>query len=313
MGAEEEHRCTGSSPTHAKTYPRSTSDFGNRTAVRHRIFEHRLRETDHSLNNRSETASTWVLDGDTDRVFLVHLLAIISQCPRTFEVHVGLEVVDIKIIQHRVLEVSGLPQVPDRTSKTTRVQIRCSTPRRPVRPTTPTHHEEASDLSAAAEHFVNDYYDALNSHRHAIPSYYLSNNANGGAPATNIIFNGIEVADGKAAQEVFEKVVSRSQIAVDSLDCQILNANYTSPQATTNNTRSTALSCSILVMVGGIFKTSTDPNEEEDDFTDTLIIVPNPEQPARRGGRHKDFLIQTQNLRLLPGEHPENSSTLMAT
>ena len=205
------------------------------------------------------------------------------------------------------------PQVLDRINKITRVRTRCSTPRRPVRSIHPSWHEDASDISAAAENFVNDYYDALNTARHAIPSYYLPTAANGGASATNIVFNGIEVADGKAAQEVFEKIVPRSHIAVDSLDCQILNANYSSPQATSNNARSTAPTCSILVMVGGIFRTSTDPNEEEDDFTDTLILVPNPEQPTRQRGRHKDYLIQTQNLRLLPGEHPENSSTLMAS
>lgn len=167
----------------------------------------------------------------------------------------------------------------------------------------------------AADQFVKDYYEATNAHRHNLASYYLSSTAIAGSESPiSIVFNGIEVPDGKAAQEIFEKSVPRSQIEVDTIDCQILNPNHSPAANASQHPKSAAKSCSILVIVGGIFKASDDRNEEEEDFNDSLIIVPNPEPPPprpTRGPRYKDYLIQTQNFRLVSGDALDNDGIKM--
>ena len=156
-----------------------------------------------------------------------------------------------------------------------------------------------------------DYYEATNNHRHNVATYYVSSTSD---RPTTVIFNGIELSDGTAAQDIFERITPQSHIEVDSIDCQILNPNYMPVSNNVSNGRSLAPSCSILVNIGGIFRASNDRNEEEEDFNDSLIIVPNHDTEGPRTPRtlrHKDYLIQTQNFRLLSAEPAENLANHM--
>ena len=156
-----------------------------------------------------------------------------------------------------------------------------------------------------------DYYEATNTRRHNVASFYVSSTPE---RPTTVVFNGIDLADGRAAQDIFEQMTPQSHIEVETIDCQILNTNYLPVANNVSDGRNAARSCSILVNVGGIFKASNDRNEDEEDFNDSMIIVPNPDSGGHRGPRgprHKDFLIQTQNFRLLSGENTEESANQM--
>jgi hypothetical protein len=146
---------------------------------------------------------------------------------------------------------------------------------------------------------VDSYYAALNSARHAIHSYYVPQSTFvDGSSLPAIFLNGTEHADGSSVQRLFQQRYPTSSFEVDVIDCQILNDQYPAQSGTS---ASTAAPISLLVIVNGVFKQGSARDQVEQEFSETLILVPNPDAPARgQGGRHrKDYLIQSQTFRVV--------------
>ena len=98
---------------------------------------------------------------------------------------------------------------------------------------------------------------------------------------------------------------------VQSYDCQIINSNYIPPGATPtapNTARQAAVAAAkkmtLLVLVSGSVRfgdatESRDPTAERG-FSETFVLVPNQQyEPGSRGKTKKQFLIQSQNFRLV--------------
>ncbi|EEQ33330.1 hypothetical protein McanMca71_001326 [Microsporum canis] len=160
----------------------------------------------------------------------------------------------------------------------------------------------------ATTNFVQSYYSALDNARQTLSTFY--------APTvTNILFNGNIVADGASVQDIFVNQLPPTHYEVQSYDCQVLNQNYpTIPPATTDNTASPfgantnrntpdpAKNMSILVLVSGYVKfgegkeTWDSPNRG---FSETFVLIPNPQASSGPKARGKQWLIQSQNFRIV--------------
>ncbi|KAI1906916.1 hypothetical protein LOZ53_001919 [Ophidiomyces ophidiicola] len=154
----------------------------------------------------------------------------------------------------------------------------------------------------ATSDFVQSFYNALQSARASISSFYCS------APVS-ILFNGNIVTDGSSVQDIFLNQIPPAHYEVQSYDCQLLNANYptTAGSSTTAagrpGARSTSRNMSLLVLVSGFVRFG-DGRESFDmpnrGFSETFVLIPNPELDGgskRRDKKH--WLIQSQNFRLV--------------
>lgn len=130
---------------------------------------------------------------------------------------------------------------------------------------------------------------------------------------TSILFNGNTVADGAAVQDVFVNQMPRARYEVQSFDCQIINSNYVPPEATPSApTPTTARQASaaaarkmtLLLLVSGSVRFGEDRDSRDPmadrGFSETFILIPNPQyESGPRGKAKKQFLIQSQNYRLV--------------
>ena len=84
-----------------------------------------------------------------------------------------------------------------------------------------------------------------------------------------------------------------------SFDCQIINRAY--PTATATGIKPaaqmTVKDMSILVIVSGHVRYGEGRDQPQRGFSETFVLVPNPS--TERGKRRRDWLIQSQNFRLV--------------
>lgn len=146
----------------------------------------------------------------------------------------------------------------------------------------------------AATEFVQSFYPALQSNRAAIASFYSQ-------PTSTILFNGNAVADGNAVQEIFVNQMPPTHYEVQSFDCQVINPTYPTP--TTSGVKlpnqTTVKDMSILVVVSGYVRFGESRDLPQRGFSETFMLVPNPTADAPKGKRRREWLIQTQNFRLV--------------
>ncbi|KAJ5543210.1 Nuclear transport factor 2 Eukaryote [Penicillium sp. DV-2018c] len=145
----------------------------------------------------------------------------------------------------------------------------------------------------AATEFVKTYYPALGSNRQSLGSYYS-------LEPTTILFNGNGVADGAAVQEIFTKQMSPAHYEVQSYDCQIINRAY--PTRLPNGelkpkSEMGVKDMSLLVVVSGFVRYGEGRDQPQRGFSETFVLIPNPSAERARG--RKDWLIQSQNFRLV--------------
>ncbi|PWY93617.1 NTF2-like protein [Aspergillus sclerotioniger CBS 115572] len=145
----------------------------------------------------------------------------------------------------------------------------------------------------AATEFVQSFYPALENNRATISSFYNQ-------PTSMILFNGNHVADGAAVQEIFVNQMSPTHYEVQSLDCQIINRAYPTPTSTGVKlpTETTLKDMSILVIVSGYVRFGASRDLPQRGFSETFVLVPNPTE-GLKGKRKREWLIQTQNFRLV--------------
>jgi NTF2-related export protein 1/2 len=152
-------------------------------------------------------------------------------------------------------------------------------------------------IRPATTGFVSDYYHALQSRRNTISTFYIPPSAmQGGKPIPTIIFNGRVLQNGASVQAMFENEMPPARYEAQSIDCQILNPQYT-PEGVSHS-RSAASTMTILVMVSGAVRFSEDRNDPDRGFSETFVLVPNQDR-GPRGQRPKEFLIQSQNFRVV--------------
>jgi NTF2-related export protein 1/2 len=118
----------------------------------------------------------------------------------------------------------------------------------------------------------------------------------GGKPIPTILFNGNILQNGNSVQEMFENEMPATRYDAQSIDCHVLNPHFVPEGAQV--TRSAASTMTILVTVSGAVRFSEDRNDPERQFSETFVLVPNQERSSR-GPRPKEFLIQSQNFRLV--------------
>ncbi|CAI7569950.1 hypothetical protein N7533_001981 [Penicillium manginii] len=143
-----------------------------------------------------------------------------------------------------------------------------------------------------ATEFVQSFYIALQSNRPSIELYYA-------AQPTTILFNGNQVADGAAVQEIFTNQMPTAKYEAQSFDCQIINRAYpsTTPNGPKPPSEMTVKDMSILVMVSGHVRYGDGSDLPQRGFSETFVLIPNP--TSDKGKRRKEWLIQSQNFRLV--------------
>ncbi|KAJ5731228.1 NTF2-like protein [Penicillium malachiteum] len=148
-------------------------------------------------------------------------------------------------------------------------------------------------VDAAIAH-VQAFYGALNSNREFIATFY--------APTTSsIVFNGNPVADGPAVQDIFVNQMPKSHYEAQSFDSQIINQAYptVTPTGVKPATEMTAKDMSLLLIVSGYVRYGEGREQPQRGFSETFVLVPNPSKPTDRNKRHHEWLIQSENFRLV--------------
>ncbi|KAJ5895236.1 hypothetical protein N7495_006927 [Penicillium taxi] len=142
----------------------------------------------------------------------------------------------------------------------------------------------------AATELVHTFYPAINNNRESISTYY--------APTPTILLNGNLVVDGAAVQDIFANQMPTAHYEVQSFNCQIINTAYPTVTPTGIKPRSemTIKDMSILVIVSGHVRYGDDRNLPHRGFSETFTLIPNPASDRKR---LRDWLIQTQNFRLV--------------
>ncbi len=155
---------------------------------------------------------------------------------------------------------------------------------------------------SAARTMVESYYTALKSARTTVASFYTPQAAMpDGKPLPIILFNGNTITDAAAMQRMFEDMPPAIYV-VQCYDCQVINPNYvgTDSQCGACTSGRPRRNMSILVSVSGYVKYGEPREATKRGFSENFVLIPNPAAVAGNVGRnHKEWLIQSQNFRLV--------------
>ena len=149
-----------------------------------------------------------------------------------------------------------------------------------------------------AEDYVHEYYVALDRGRPSIASCFVPvTTLPDGQSLPSILYCGNIIPSPQDVQNLFEKEMPPMHLEVQSLDCQVINQNSASGVSAVSSGKN----ISVLVMVSGHAKVGPPKESELRGFSETLVLVPNPEaaQPKGRGKRSKEWLIQSSNFRFV--------------
>lgn len=158
-----------------------------------------------------------------------------------------------------------------------------------------------SDLNAVAETHVQRYYKALESSRPSIASYFMPETVMpDGKPLPSIVFNGTVQSSADALQKMFEDEMPPAQYDIQSYDCQVLNPNYAAI-GTKATSGSNGRNMTVLMVISGTVKLGNQKESETKGFSDTFVLVPNPEAAAAKARKSpvKEWLVQSQTFRLI--------------
>ena len=150
----------------------------------------------------------------------------------------------------------------------------------------------------AAENYIQIYYRALEADRSEIASFYVPATAlPDGKTIPTITYCGNVVTSAQVLQTQFEKEMPPMHFDVQSLDCQIINSN--SPSGV--HSVASGKNISILGLASGNVQVGPRKESELRGFSETFILVPNPETTGQktRGKGQKEWLIQSSNFRFV--------------
>ena len=163
--------------------------------------------------------------------------------------------------------------------------------------------QAAANIQQAAEDFTEAYYNALNSARTTIASFYIPPSAvSGGRPLPLITFNGEQLADPTALQTTFDTQMPYTFFDVQSLNVHVMNPTLTEIGSTANKAQARS-NMSLLVQVSGYVRLVERKEGPMRGFSDSMVLVPNKEEAGGKGkaksGEGRNWLIQTQNFRFV--------------
>ena len=156
--------------------------------------------------------------------------------------------------------------------------------------------------TGAAEHFVDEYYTALNGSRHRIKDFYVPTSAlASGRSLPHVSYNGELVGDATAFQERYEKQMPWTHFEAQSVDVHVMNPSLSVTEGMSK--RDLERNMSLVVQVSGYVRLEERGSGPMRGFSDNFVLVPNKEEAGGRGTGKQDhgkrWLIQTQNFRFV--------------
>ncbi|KAJ9630826.1 hypothetical protein H2203_001351 [Taxawa tesnikishii (nom. ined.)] len=158
--------------------------------------------------------------------------------------------------------------------------------------------------TSAAENLTDAYYNALNSARQTIASFYVPQTAlPNGKSLPSIVYNGEVSSDPVAFQEKYQNQMPYTFFDVQALNAHVINPSIASVDPATKNKKDLENNMSILVQVSGSVRLVERKEGPLRGFSDTLVLVPNKEEIGAKGkgkvGEGRSWLIQSQNFRFV--------------
>ncbi|KAK4694534.1 NTF2-related export protein 1/2, partial [Lecanoromycetidae sp. Uapishka_2] len=152
----------------------------------------------------------------------------------------------------------------------------------------------------AATDFVDTYYQALNSSRFNISSFYMpASTMPDGKPLPVIVYNGNVVPDPSAMQALFLEQMPDTRYEVQDYDAHVLNPHYIAEGAE-GSAPPTGKNMTILITISGYVKYGEPRTAAMRGFSENIVLIPNPVAARNtRGKPAKEWLIQSQNFRLV--------------
>ncbi|GAM83455.1 hypothetical protein ANO11243_014430 [Dothideomycetidae sp. 11243] len=159
-----------------------------------------------------------------------------------------------------------------------------------------------------AEDFADAYYNALNSARKTIASFYIPPSSIApGRSLPLITYNGQQLSDPAALQTAFDDQMPFTFFEVQSLNVHVTNPAIAdigpAPAKGKSRTKELEQNMSLLVQVSGYVRLVERKEGPMRGFSDSIVLVPNKEQVGGKGkaksGEGRSWLIQTQNFRFV--------------
>lgn len=174
----------------------------------------------------------------------------------------------------------------------------------------PTEDVEVKTSSETAQHFLNDYYAALN-HRQKLEPFYVNSCAQYTSTKADISINGAVLAGPAELQALLDRQHGDGggafvQYNLESFDAHTVNPNFNldAPDHLLAPDKSGA-KASVLVSAVGRIQYGRGPGAAEKNFTEVFVLVPNWDAFGRGGGGGagrggaRRRLIMSQNFRSL--------------
>lgn len=161
-------------------------------------------------------------------------------------------------------------------------------------------HEQRLNLAfIAAKTFVDTYYKALNTSRANIASFYIpTSTMPDGKSLPVIVYNGNILLDQIALQKMFQEQIPLAHHEVQDYDCQVVNPHYV-VEGTQGSAANTGKNMTILITISGYVKYGEVRSATMRGFSENIVLVPNPAVASSKDRHIKNWLIQSQNFRLV--------------
>jgi len=154
-------------------------------------------------------------------------------------------------------------------------------------------------LTIAAKNFVDHYYPSLNTSRGSLSSFYMPPaTMPDGKPLPVIVYNGNIIPDPASMQKLFQERIPQAHYEVQDYDCQVLNPHYVA-EGTQGATATSGKNMTILITVSGYVRYGEPRAATMRGFSENFVLIPNPVVEKAKGRHTKEWLVQSQNFRLV--------------
>lgn len=159
-----------------------------------------------------------------------------------------------------------------------------------------------------AEEFTDAYYNALDTARKTIASFYIPPVEISPTNSLPLIsYNGQVIHEPREFQQIYDDEMPYTFFEIDSLNAHVINPCLTELVPTGTRSRVTPKemehNMSLLVQVVGTVRLYERKDGEQKTFCDNLVLVPNKVATGGKGksksGEGRSWLIQTQTFRFV--------------
>ena len=115
-----------------------------------------------------------------------------------------------------------------------------------------------------------------------------------------IVINGNVISTAEALRDLFVKEMPPTKYDIQCFDSHVINPNYTVGGASKTD-GSNGRNMSVLVVVSGTVRLGTGKDNEKRGFSDSFVLVPNPEMSTAKARRKplREWLVQSKTSRLV--------------